>query len=66
MDHVARTGRYKYTKYWSEDLKGRDRSEDLKIDERAKECEVVDWIRLAQRRVQWPALVNAEMNLRVT
>jgi hypothetical protein len=29
------------------------------------ECECLDWIKLAQDRIQWRALVNMLMNLRV-
>jgi hypothetical protein len=57
-------------KFWAENLKGRNHSEDLGIDGRnirmdltGTEWEVVDWIHLAQDRDQWRALVNMVMNL---
>jgi hypothetical protein len=57
-----------------ENLKGRDRFGDIVIDGRMtlnnifKEarCEGVDWIHLAQDRVQWLALVNMVINLWVS
>jgi len=56
-----------HTQSWTENLKGRDHSEDLGIDGRIAmiECEGVDWIQLAQDRDKWRALVNMVMNLRV-
>jgi len=61
------------TKFWSENLKGRDHSEDLAVDGRIiLECisgkqggEGVEWIHLAQDRDRWRALVNTAMNFRV-
>jgi len=59
------------TKFWSEDLKGRDLSEDLGVDGRiilrtdVREIgsEGVDWIHLVQGRDQWRDLVNTVKNL---
>jgi hypothetical protein len=39
-----------HTKFWPENLRGRDHSED------------VDWMHLAQDRDQWQTLVNMVMN----
>jgi hypothetical protein len=39
---------------------------NIKIDLKQIECEDVNWIHLAQDRVQWRALVNTAMNLRVS
>jgi hypothetical protein len=36
---------------------------NIKIDFKETEYENVDWIQLAQERVQWQALVNMVMNL---
>jgi len=61
----------KCTQFWSEILKGRDHSEDLGVYGRIIlkwiiECgEGMDWMRLAQDRDQWGAVVNTVMNLRV-
>jgi hypothetical protein len=49
-----------HTKFWSENLKGRDNSEDLDVD-RVRRC--VDQLHLAQNRDQWLATVMAVMNL---
>ena len=39
-------------------------SEDnIKMDIKEVECGGMDWIKLAQDRDRWQALVNAEMNL---
>jgi hypothetical protein len=38
---------------------------NIKIDLREIEWDGVDWIDLAQERVQWRALVNTVINLRV-
>jgi len=44
----------------------RHRWEDnIKIDLQEVECGGMDWIKLAQDRDRWRALVNAVMNLRV-
>ena len=39
--------------------------DNIKMDFSEVECEVVDWIELAQVRDRWRALVNAVMNFRV-
>jgi hypothetical protein len=39
--------------------------DNIKIDLREIEWDVMDWIDLAQDRDQWRALVNTVMNLRV-
>jgi len=36
---------------------------NIKMDLREVECEVVDWIELAQDRDRWRALMNAVMDL---
>jgi len=38
----------------------------MKIGLKEIECEVVDWIQLAQRRIQWLTVVKTVMNLRVS
>jgi hypothetical protein len=68
---VARMGKMKmHTVFWSENLKGRDHSEDLGVDERLIiidvrkiRLECVDWIHLAQDWDQWRTLVNTVMSL---
>jgi hypothetical protein len=39
--------------------------DNMKIDLREMGCDGMDWIDLAQDRVQWKALVNMVMNLRI-
>jgi hypothetical protein len=39
--------------------------DNIKIDLKEMECEGVDWFHLIQDRVQWRALVNTVMNIRV-
>jgi hypothetical protein len=42
----------------------RQRWEDnIKMDSQEVGCAGIDWIKLAQNRDRWQALVNAEMNL---
>jgi hypothetical protein len=54
------------TKFWSENLKGKDCSEYLAVDgEIIFEWEHVDWMRLAQDRGQLRPLENMVMNLGV-
>ena len=38
--------------------------DNIMTDFQEVECEGIDWIKLAQVRDSWPALVNAGMNLR--
>jgi hypothetical protein len=72
MGHVARMGEIR-TKFWSENLKGRDHTEDLGIDEKIIfrmvlteiGWEGVDRIHVAQDGEQWRAVVNMVMDLRV-
>jgi len=59
-----------HTKFLSENLKGRDNSEDLGVDGRISEWilgkrEGVVRINLDQDRNEWRALVKTVMNLRV-
>jgi hypothetical protein len=62
-----------YTKFWSENLKGRDHAEDLGVDGRINirmdlreiGWEGVDWMHLDQDRGQWRALMNTVMDIRV-
>jgi hypothetical protein len=57
--------------FWSENLKGRDHSEELGVHGRivsrdmGRGCVVVEWMRLAQDRNQWRVIVNTVMNFRV-
>jgi hypothetical protein len=61
------------TKFWLENLKGKDCLEDPGVDGRIilewiLEREIgweVDWIHLAQGRNQWWAVFNTVMNLQV-
>jgi hypothetical protein len=39
--------------------------DNIKMDLREIGCDVVDWIKMAQYRDQWRALVKTAMNLRV-
>jgi hypothetical protein len=64
--------REKCTRFWWESPKETDHSEDQGVDGRIgsewileRLAEGVDWIRLAQDRDRWRAVVNAVMNLRV-
>jgi hypothetical protein len=74
-DHVAGTGKLKnaYTILVSKSEgkrplgRHRHRWEDnIRMDVREIECEVVDWIHLTQGRDQWRALVNTVMNLQIS
>jgi hypothetical protein len=61
------------TKFWSENVNGRDNSEDVGVDKminirmdlREIWREGVYWMHLAQDRDQLRAVVNTVMNLRV-
>jgi hypothetical protein len=64
----------KFTQFWLENL-GRDRplgrprrrwEDNTRMDRREIRLKVVDWIRLAQDRDQWLALVNTVLTFRVT
>jgi hypothetical protein len=64
--------REKCTRFWWESPKERDHSEDRSVDGRmgsewtlGKFGGGVKWIRVAQDRDRWRALVNAVMKLRV-
>jgi hypothetical protein len=55
------------TKLWSQSLKERDHSEDLRWADNIrgeKGWEGVNWIHLAQDRDQWRTVMNMLMNLR--
>jgi hypothetical protein len=62
-----------FTGFWLVSPKGRDHWEDLGVggritlrwDLREIGIDGVNWIRLAQDRVQWRAFVDVVMNLRV-
>jgi len=54
-----------HTKFWSENLKGRARrrrEDNIRMDLTDTGREVVDWIHLAQDRVQWRAVVRTVMD----
>jgi len=58
------------TKVQSENLKGRDHSEDVGVDENVMDrteigSEDVNWTQLDQDRVLWRALLNTVMNLQL-
>jgi hypothetical protein len=62
-----------HSRCWSENQKERDHSEDLGVDGKIMRLYLrkigwnsVDWIHLAQDTVQWRAVVNTLMNLRVS
>jgi hypothetical protein len=57
-----------HTKFWSENQKGIDLSEDLVVDGRIMDrreigWDGVDWINLDQNRAQWRIVVNTVMKL---
>jgi hypothetical protein len=54
-----------YTKFWFKNIKGIPTHiwEKIRIDVKERGQESVDWIHLAQDRVQWQALANTVMNL---
>jgi hypothetical protein len=60
-----------YTKFWSENLKGRElgrpkrRWEDIRLDFRKTGWEDVEWMHRTQDKDQWRAVVNIVMNFRV-
>jgi hypothetical protein len=61
-----------HTKFWSENLEGRNHAEDLgvdgdniRIDLREVEWESVDWMHLAQDRDKLWAFLNMVINFRV-
>jgi hypothetical protein len=62
-------GREKCTKFWWESPKERDHSEELGVDGRMGsyeiDCDCVEWVRLAQDRDRWRAVVSAVINVRV-
>jgi hypothetical protein len=60
------------TRFWCESAKERDHLEDQSVDWRIEAEWIsgrlageVDWIRLAQDRDRWQAVVSEVMNLRV-
>jgi hypothetical protein len=63
-----------FTKFWTKNLKGRHYLEDLgadggvniRMDLRKVGWKGVDWMHLAQGRVQRRALLNTRMNFRVS
>jgi hypothetical protein len=72
--HVARMGRRgMHIGYWLESEMRKDHWEDqrrrwgdnIKMDLRETEWDVMDWIDLAWHRDKWRALVNTVINLRV-
>jgi hypothetical protein len=55
-----------HSKFWSENLKGRDHLEDLSEDKIIiLGCNYVDWFHLFQDTDQWHAIVGTVMNLRI-
>jgi hypothetical protein len=61
-----------YTGFWWEHLRERDLGtprrrweENIKMDIQEVGCGDMNWIKLAQDRERWRALVNAAVNLRV-
>jgi hypothetical protein len=63
--------REKCTRFWWQSPKERDHLEDQGVDGKMRSEWIlgrlaggVDWIRLAQDRDRWRAVVNAVMNLR--
>jgi len=59
-----------YTMFWLEKrprVRHKRRSEcNIKMDLQGVGCGSMDWIKLAQDRDRWRALVNVVMNLRVS
>jgi hypothetical protein len=53
------------TVFWTENLKGRDYSEDLGVDGRKIGKEDVDCMHLDQDKEQWRALLNMVLKLQV-
>jgi hypothetical protein len=55
-----------HSKFWSENLKGRDHLEDLSEDKMIiLGCNYVNWLHLFQDTDQWHAIVGTVMNLRI-
>jgi len=57
-----------HTKFWSVTLKGRDHSEDVRVDGdnirmdlKETGWEDVDWIHLSQDEIQWRTVVNTHV-----
>jgi hypothetical protein len=61
-----------HTTFWSENLKGRDQSEDIGVDGNIRSvlreiwCKGVDWIYLVYDRDHWWVRVNTIMKLQGT